>query len=147
MSLRCCSSKHSIVEIYPAVRRLGRFLDFDFVYSVSQKKVHEIRAYPEVQIVSLIVLATKLCHPFDDIDRTPESDLDPTTLKMDWAKWRRVVSRTPLEGLRSGDEVKITDEDVLGMNERKMDDYLDWYQRTWIDDRDPKSIPFHLLYS
>jgi RNA polymerase I-specific transcription initiation factor RRN7 len=26
------------------------------------------------------------------------------------------------------------------MNEEKMDDYMHWYQRTWIDDRNPRSM-------
>ena len=50
------------------------------------------------------------------------------------------MSQVPSEGLKQGDEIKVTDADVLGMSEKKIDDYLDWYQRTWIDDRDPKSM-------
>lgn len=46
------------------------------------------------------------------------------------------------DGLKQGDEIKVTDADVLDMSEKKMDDYLDWYQRTWIDDRDAKSMPW-----
>jgi len=45
------------------------------------------------------------------------------------------------EGLKRGDEIKLTDVDVFDMSAKKMDDYLDWYQRTWIDDRDAKSRP------
>jgi RNA polymerase I-specific transcription initiation factor RRN7 len=50
------------------------------------------------------------------------------------------MKRQPVKGLRRGDEIKVTDEDVLGMSARKIDDYLYWYQRTWMDDRDPKGI-------
>jgi len=55
------------------------------------------------------------------------------------------MSQAPAEGLKQGDEIKITDMDVLGMDEKKIDDYLDWYQRTWIDDRNAKSMPFPIL--
>lgn len=42
-------------------------------------------------------------------------------------------------GLKRGDELAVRDDDVWRMDGRMMDDYMDWYQRTWIDDRDPKS--------
>jgi len=51
-----------------------------------------------------------------------------------------------IEGYRRGEEVMVTDADVLEMDGKKMDDYLDWYQRTWIDDRPDKSM-FYLSYS
>jgi len=93
----------------------------------------------------MIIVATKITHPFDSIPRIPENDIDPTVLRIDWAKWGKSMQKPPTKGLRQGDEIKITDEDVLAMTPRKMDDYLDWYQRTWIDDRDPKGdIPFLL---
>lgn len=132
----------ALVEIYPAVRRLSTILGFDFSYPTITKRVHEIQAYPEIQIISMIILATKLSHPFDSITRIPESDLDPTALKIDWAKWRKTMGERSSDGLKQGDEIKVTDADVLDMSEKKMDDYLDWYQRTWIDDRDAKSMPW-----
>ena len=88
----------------------------------------------------MIILATKLSHPFDNITRIPESELDPTVLKIDWTKWRKTMTDVSFEGLKGGDEIKVTDVDVLDMNGKKMNDYLKWYQRTWFDDRDSKSI-------
>lgn len=99
-------------------------------------------AYPEVRLTSLVVIATKLSHPFDNIARIPESDNDPTTVKIDWTKWRETMTDSPLKGLKRGEEITMTDMDVMNMNGKKMDDYLDWYQRTWIDDRAPKSMCF-----
>lgn len=88
----------------------------------------------------LIVIATKLSQPFDDIVRHPEDDNDPTTVKIDWAKWGEIMTEKKSSGLRRGEEIKITDSDVIGMSDRKIDDYLNWYQRTWTDDKDPKSM-------
>jgi hypothetical protein len=93
--------------------------------------------------MSLIVIATKLSHPFDDIERAPQSEVDPTTVKVDWEKWRETMTETPTKGLKRGEEIKITDGDVMKMSGKQMDDYLDWYQQTWIDDRNPKSSFFH----
>jgi RNA polymerase I-specific transcription initiation factor RRN7 len=42
--------------------------------------------------MSLIVIATKLSHPFDDVDRVPQSEIDPTTVKVDWVKWRKITA-------------------------------------------------------
>lgn len=88
----------------------------------------------------LIVVATKLSHPFDNITRHPENESDPTTIKIDWEKWRQIMAEGKTDGLRRGEEIKIKDSDVIGMNEKEMDNYMDWYQRIWIDDRNPKSM-------
>ncbi len=89
--------------------------------------------------MSLIVIATKLSHPFDDINRVPQSEIDPTTVKVDWVRWRKITAEAPIKGLRRGKEIKVADADVMTMSGNQMDDYLDWYQRTWLDDRSPKS--------
>ena len=49
------------------------------------------------------------------------------------------MAEAPTKGLNRGEEIKVTEADVMKMSGNKMDDYLDWYQRTWIDDRNPKS--------
>jgi len=45
-----------------------------------------------------------------------------------------------VDGLRRGEEMEVGDSDVMGMDERKTDDYLDWFQRMWLEDRDAKSV-------
>ena len=102
--------------------------------------------YPEIQLMSLIVIVTKLSQPFDDILRSPENDSDPTTMRMNWEKWQEIMAEEPIDGLRRGEEVKDKDVDVLSMTGKKLDDYLDWYQRTWIDDRDQKSMSFRPFF-
>jgi RNA polymerase I-specific transcription initiation factor RRN7 len=49
------------------------------------------------------------------------------------------MAEAPSKGLKRGEEIRITDSDVMNMSGKQMDDYLDWYQQTWVDDRDPKS--------
>ncbi|PBP26167.1 RNA polymerase I specific transcription initiation factor Rrn7 [Diplocarpon rosae] len=126
------------VEIYPAVRRLANMLEIDFSYTVRKRKTNAVNAHPEMQLVSLIVIATKLAYPFDQIDRIPESYSDPTAVRIDWGKWMRATARESSKGLVIGEEAKVQDSDVWNMNSDKLDDYMDWYQKTWIDDRDPK---------
>jgi RNA polymerase I-specific transcription initiation factor RRN7 len=136
------------VEIYYAVRRLAEMLDIDFCYLIPQKRLNGLQPYPEIQLMSLIVIATKLSQPFDDIVRHPQSDVDPTIMKIQWSKWRDIMAESSSGG-SNGENIIVRDEDVFGMSEKKMDDYMDWFQRTWIDDRESKgllvrSLTFHL---
>ena len=96
--------------------------------------------------MSLIVIATKLSQPFDDIFRYPKSDADPSSVQIDWTKWVQIMAEPHSHGLRRGEAIHITDADVLGMSEKAMDDYLDWHQRNWIDDRNAKSMRLTFLW-
>jgi len=87
----------------------------------------------------LIVVATKLSQPFDDILRYPESDSDPSTVMIDWGRWSEIMTEEQVPGLKRGEEIMVTDMDVLLMSNEAMDDYMNWYQRTFLDDRPPKS--------
>lgn len=133
-----------LVEIYPAVRRLATMLGIEFTYLISEKTRQLEISHPEIQLMSLIVVATKLSHPFDDVVRHPEGEFDPTTTKIDWSKWQEMMIDKPQEGFKRGEEIHVGDTDVASMSEKQMDDYLDWYQRTWVDDTEPKSM---LCYS
>jgi len=90
--------------------------------------------------MSLIVVATKLSQPFDNVIRYPESESDPSIVQINWSQWAQAMAEPASDGLRKGEEIHVTDADVFGMTEKQMDNYLDAYQRTWIDDRDPKSM-------
>jgi RNA polymerase I-specific transcription initiation factor RRN7 len=122
-------------------------LNIDFTYPNIRTRNEGILAHPEIQLMSLIVVATKLAQPFDDIVRHPESESDPTLLKIDWKSWRQTMTEKPVEGLRRGEEIKVEDEDVLTMGKEKIDDYLDWFQRTWIDTERPDKSKLQLLSS
>ena len=136
-----------IVEIYPAVRRLASLLKITFSYPLLQKRLPSSTVYPEIQLACLIVVATKLSHPFDAIPRIPESEADPSSLQVNWQKWREIMADKPSEGLKKGEQMNVTEEAVFTMNEQKLDDYMDWYQRTWIDDdQDSKSKWWSFAY-
>lgn len=94
--------------------------------------------------MSLIVVATKLSQPFDDIIRYSESESDPGIVQINWSKWAESIGEPPVVGLKKDEEVYVTDKDVVGMNEEAMDDYLDYFQKNWLDDRPPKGKQFLL---
>jgi RNA polymerase I-specific transcription initiation factor RRN7 len=79
-------------------------------------------------------------HPFDNIPRIPTNAGEPATMKLDWDDWMKTMAEEPPEGLKKGKEILITENDVIDMNDLKVDDYLDWYQKTWIDERDAKRM-------
>lgn len=131
------SDKNS-VEIYPAVHRLSKMLKFDFNYQVPHQSSARAIRDPEVHLVTLVVIATKVSQPFDDIERVPISEADCSALRMDWDEWRELMEDPPVEGLKRGKEMEATDAAVMTMDGRKIDDYLDWFQRMWLDDREAK---------
>lgn len=90
--------------------------------------------------MSLVVIATKLSQPFDNVVRLPESDLDPSVTKIDWSKWREIMTEHADGTLKRRDELHVVDSDVLNMTDKQMDDWMTWYHRTWVDDRDQKSM-------
>jgi RNA polymerase I-specific transcription initiation factor RRN7 len=100
---------------------------------------HRVTAWPEVQLISIIVIAAKLSQPFDNVERTPQSMADPSTLSINWEVWLKSFDEVLTHSLRRGDEVKVTDDDIFKMDKTKLDEYLNWYQMVWIDDSDPKS--------
>lgn len=125
------------MDIYAAAQRLAKLLSFDYSWPHTRGR-HRVDAYPETKMISLIVIATKLAHPFDDIIRVPETMIDSSALRLDWEAWQQIMTEEPTKAFRKGEEAKVTEMDALTMSEKKLDDYLDWYQRTWIDDKDPK---------
>ncbi|KAF7886842.1 uncharacterized protein EAF02_003489 [Botrytis sinoallii] len=127
------------VDIYMAVNHLAEILEYNFSYPIHNKRLHGTTGYPEYQLTSLIVIATKLSQPFDDIHRHPESNLDATAARINWTKWQSIMLDNTTEGLKRGDEIKITDADVFKMTGEQMDDWMNWYHKTWIDDRDQKA--------
>lgn len=130
------------MDVYAAARKLGRILEMGFSFPNAFKR-HMVTANPETQIISLIIIATKLCQPFDDIVRVPENVTDPSGLRLDWEAWSEIIAEKAPEGLKRGQEINVTDDDIFKMNGKELDDYLDWYQRTWVDDSDPKSTSFN----
>lgn len=150
------------IEVYSLALRLNRITKYDFAYleqipAAGGAKIPSLRrndrrhatSYPEAQIISLIVVATKLLYPFDSatVSRHPKSPNDLATLRMDWAAWLAAkkemenslstsqsdATTSAADSLKPGTEMSITDADALSMTDAQLDQYLDWYQRTWLN--------------
>lgn len=139
-----------LVEIYAAVRILAALLAFDFMFPPPAFR-QEISSLPEIRLVSLLIIAVKLYHPFDSLPKYAKSLTESGVLTMDWGVWIQAQknngSHSTIEGrLACGNEIAVTEEDVFSMSGRQLDEYLDWYEKTWIDEeRASHALPQQLL--
>ena len=134
------------LEVYTTVRRLNTITKYDFAYPDLTKSQETTRrlptTYPESQLMSLVVVATKLLFPFDSdtLKRYSKDPNDPTTLRMDWSAWLHAKSAFDKANeaaadpnrLKPGSEIHVKDTDILDMTDQQLDQYMDWYQLTWI---------------
>ncbi|OCT54165.1 putative RNA polymerase I specific transcription initiation factor Rrn7 [Cladophialophora carrionii] len=139
------------LEVYTTVRRLNTITRYGFTYPDMTKPLETTRrqptSYPESQLMSLVVVATKLLFPFDaeTVKRYPKDANDFTTLRMDWPSWleaktgfdRDITTARDTNGLKPGSEILVTDSDILGMTDDQLDHFMSWYQRTWIKNSAP----------
>ncbi|RAL09840.1 TFIIB-type zinc finger domain-containing protein [Aspergillus homomorphus CBS 101889] len=126
------------IDIYPAVKRLQHLLGFSFEYPTGTHGRRRPLQLPEVQIVVLIVISTKLLFPFDDYNRYPLSPKEPSVQVVDWALWaqnQRNFDREETSGgrLGKGNEISVTEKDILSMTPSQLDEYMNWYESSWLD--------------
>lgn len=126
------------LEVYSAAQNLNDLLKFDFKFGGSGGKRRTVLSYPEAQLMSLVIIATKLLFPFDSdsLQRYPRNEAEQGILIIDWNTWMdsRKASKD-LDGqnasLENGKEINVKDTDVFNMSAQQLDRYMDWYQRTW----------------
>jgi hypothetical protein len=83
---------------------------------------------------------TKLYYPFDDIKRYPTSLNDPPAQLIDWEEWctlQRKFDNRGKEGgkLGRGNEFHVKESDVFQMSPEQLDEYMDWYEKSWLDSK------------
>ncbi|KAJ5374044.1 hypothetical protein N7517_006050 [Penicillium concentricum] len=136
------------IETYDATRILQDLVGFTFQYPTTssydaRKKEHVL---PDLQLMALIIISTKLLFPMDNLKRYPTTDKEPATQIMDWAQWEIAQDEFDQDqqfGGKIGKKtaVQITDQDVLNMTPVQLDHYMDWYESSWLDtSKDPSHI-------
>lgn len=142
-----------LVDTYTAVHHMSSMLGIDFCFPKhgSRQKRSNL---PEIRLMALLVIAVKMYYPFDSQDRHPRSQLDVAVLHVDWDKWGELQEqhdrRLTLNGeIGRGNEMLVTEQDVMNMSGEQLDEYLDWYEKTWINEEDDnhnkKGLPKQLL--
>lgn len=127
-----------LVEVFPAVNRLSKLLGYTYDFPRSQNGRVKSNDFPEVRLVALLVVVTKLFYPFDDIKRYPVSLKDPQAQLIDWNEWvslQRKFDDREKEGgkLGRGNEFNVKETDVFQMTPEQLDEYMDWYEKSWVD--------------
>lgn len=104
--------------------------------------------------MALVIVAVKLYHPFDTLDRYAASPTNLGIFQIDWQVWcshhQQYANRETSDGkLGRGNEMRIKEQDVFRMSEAQLDEYLDWYEKTWVNEpaRRPRKgdLPHDLL--
>lgn len=143
----------SLVDMYTAVRHMSSMLDIDFCFprhGSRQQRSH----LPEIRLTALLIIAVKIYYPFDLLDRHPRSQLDVAVLNINWDKWCELQkehdTRITLEGkIGRGNEMLVNEQDIMNMSGEQLDEYLDWYENTWIseddDEHQKRGLPEQLL--
>jgi RNA polymerase I-specific transcription initiation factor RRN7 len=126
------------VDLYPITQRLGKIVNYDYAFPSSYSRRAPYLAYPEARLLALLIIAVKLCHPFDGIQRSARSTTEPAAVAVDWTKWTELHDKFEREekpdfaaGKRNAAE--ITEYDVFNMSGEELDKYMDWYQKTWVE--------------
>lgn len=120
------------------MNRLQKLVGFTYSFPTSLKGRFKHLVLPEAQMMALVVIATKLFYPFDDVKRYPTSVREPAAQVIDWKLWaqaqRRFENRATAGGrIGKGNEILVNENDVLKMTPQQLDEYMDWYEKSWLD--------------
>ena len=124
--------------VYEATRKLASLLSVNFSFPTPAAK-QRVTGLPEIALMSVLIIAVKLLYPFSKDLGSVRSMEDPGALALDWEAWvTSRQNRVPgAEGETMGDrgsEIEVTEDDIMAMTGQQMDEYLDWYERTWVDE-------------
>ncbi|KAK7204442.1 hypothetical protein BZA70DRAFT_296214 [Myxozyma melibiosi] len=93
------------LEIYQAVAHLEKItgIEFEFQQEIGSKRGY---IHPEIKIMALTIVATKLCYGMDGTTRTPTSILEQAAQEIDWNRWKKdIISTWVKEDWEHTDEV------------------------------------------
>lgn len=140
--------KHS-VDIYLEVIRLASLLKCDFKFPPPNRPYVYLAEHPELELIALLVVSTKLSYPFDEVERLPETAAEPAATVIDWKTWNETnlevngINQTPaqlssphINSVQKQEKLlSITERDVMRMKDDELDEYMDWVQETWITEK------------
>ncbi|KAI6803900.1 hypothetical protein KC332_g14677 [Hortaea werneckii] len=123
------------IEIYAATQRLAHTLELDFSFTPRSKtkRNETVLQYPEVRFMAVVVVATKLLFPFDEIKRYPGSASDLSALSLKWSAWVNLHSKKqegskPSETLSYAQSMSFSQMDAAQAAGERLDEYMDWFE-------------------
>lgn len=126
------------ITLHLKTLEISRLLLITFAFPLPSFR-QQISSLPEIQLICLLIITVKLYHPFDGFTRHVRSLADSAVLTIDWATWVDVQSSHKLHAtgeahVERGSEINVTERDVMDMTGEQLDDYMDWYERTYVDE-------------
>ncbi|OAR01752.1 hypothetical protein LLEC1_06780 [Akanthomyces lecanii] len=109
------------VESIVAVRRICDILGYRFHLPVQNTRVYPLHN-PEIRLIALLIVATKLCFPFNGGSPLTVSDDGLTLPSFDWNTWQSAKGQSSPGKPRSFDGV--TPSDVASMTDDDLDAYF-----------------------
>jgi RNA polymerase I-specific transcription initiation factor RRN7 len=87
--------------------------------------------------MSLVIICTKLSYSFEVPETSSGSTGNSQGNSIDWSKWQDAQFKMPRndlrhDGLKPSEAIQTKEKNVFEMNNRKLDEYLDWYDDMWI---------------
>jgi RNA polymerase I-specific transcription initiation factor RRN7 len=128
------------LELYDATNRLAGLLGYDFSMHQINNRRFSVRCLPEAQLIGCLVVCVKLFYPFDNKKRHPKLPSEPSAVALDWSEWAIQVKavkdrqRGGRDRLTGEQLANLQEEDILSMHPDQLDQYLDFYDLTFIDD-------------
>lgn len=128
------------LDIYDATVRLADLLGYDFAQHRNGKQRSGIRHLPEAQLAGCLIVCLKLLYPLDGKERFPRLSSDPSATGLDWDSWCKHISVDKTAesagecGYTTEQLIKTQEKDVFSMSPDQLDQYLDFYTDTFLDE-------------
>ncbi|RCI14103.1 hypothetical protein L249_8071 [Ophiocordyceps polyrhachis-furcata BCC 54312] len=117
------------VESIAATKRLAGLLHARFHFPVESSRILPLD-HPEIHLMALLVIATKLCFPFPNNQSSIRSYLP----RFNWETWMRGMSQS-LQNRDSREAFRrVTPNQVVHMNDETFDAYLAHVSARWVED-------------
>ncbi|KAI5814252.1 hypothetical protein BZA77DRAFT_345832 [Pyronema omphalodes] len=154
------------LEIYTATKWLAEELFITFEWPSLEKGLTSRKEghWPDAKLMALVIIAVKLSYGLDRVKRKPERNTDLLATELPWPKWEKFLregndarhGNLHKEGAFGGKsklQVDVMESDVFMMQDKDMDWYLEWYEKTWLGTNDeggsgvknPNNLPQGLL--
>ncbi|KAK9241394.1 hypothetical protein V1525DRAFT_335168 [Lipomyces kononenkoae] len=142
------------LEIYQAVVHLTSVLKLKFSFQTNHKP-KQGDFHPEIKLMALVIISTKLCFGLDGVLRVPTTFSEPAAQHLDWDLWKRSLMSTWIKEKWAEDEIPNTntgrvseklaagsdpkqgsyhydDDDVAFWDSDQINKFLSFYQKTWV---------------
>ena len=124
------------LELYHATVRLAGYVGYSLALPSDGSANLDVRNIPEAQLVACLVVCIKLMYPLDKLSRHPKTSSEPAATSMDWDAWHQVLKShsSALSDRTQIQSTHVKEKDIFAMSDTELDQYLDWYQDSFINE-------------